>query len=161
MGDDMTTEADDLAADATMLARLRSLWERTDPVPDGLAERMVAAVVIEDRSREWTLLPLVDGAELGAVRGEADTLTLRFSDGTTSVLLHVTATEDGQRRVDGWTDAAALELRLSQGRKEWAARPSATGRFAFDAITTGQSRLWLVRSDEGEIRAFMTPRFEV
>lgn len=154
-------ETEDFAADAALFARMRHMWEEIDPVPADLVDRMVAAVAVEDLSREYALLTLVEGS-FAAVRGESDTATLQFSDGTTSVLLHVTATEDGGRRVDGWVDATALAIRLVQGEREWAADPGEHGRFAFDEVTPGVARLRLVvRAADGELRDFQTPQFEI
>jgi hypothetical protein len=154
-------ETEDFAADAALFARLRAVWEEVDPVPADLIDRMVAAVAVEDLSREYALLTLVDGS-LAAVRGETDSATLQFSDGDTSVLLHVTATEEGGRRVDGWVDATVLAIRLSQGEREWSAEPGEHGRFAFEDVTSGVSRLRLVVRDAGgELRDFQTPQFEV
>jgi hypothetical protein len=157
----MSNHLDDHAADAALFARLRAVWEHVDPVPADLVDRMVAAVAVEDLSREYALLTLVEGAELSAVRGESDTLTLQFSDGTTSVLLHVTATESGQRRIDGWVDGTALAVRLAQGDHEWSADAGESGRFAFDDVTPGVSRIRLVLKDGDDVREFMTPQFEV
>ncbi len=155
----MVTE--DFAADAALFARMRRMWEDVDPMPADLVDRMVAAVAVEDLSREYALLTLVEGS-FAAVRGETDTATLQFSDGTTSVLLHVTATEGGGRRVDGWVDASALAIRLIQDDREWSAEPGEHGRFAFDEVTPGVARLRLVvRDAEGELRDFQTPQFEV
>ena len=154
-------ETEDFAADAALFARMRRMWEDVDPVPADLVDRMVAAVAVEDLTREYALLTLVEGT-LAAVRGESDTATLQFSDGETSVLLHVTATESGGRRVDGWVDASALAIRLVQGDREWAAEPGEHGRFAFDEVTPGVARLRLVvRSADGALRDFQTPQFEV
>lgn len=154
-------ETEDFAADAALFARMRAMWEQVDPVPADLVDRMVAAVAVEDLSREYALLTLVSG-ELAAVRGETDTATLQFSDGTTSVLVHVTPTEDGSRRVDGWVDAAALAVRLVQGEREWRADPGEHGRFAFENVPSGVSRLRLViRGADGELHDFQTPQFEV
>lgn len=154
-------ETEDFAADAALFARMRHMWEEIDPVPADLVDRMVAAVAVEDLSREYALLTLVEGS-FAEVRGESDTATLQFSDGTTSVLLHVTATEDGGRRVDGWVDATALAIRLVQGEREWAADPGEHGRFAFDEVTPGVARLRLVvRAADGELRDFQTPQFEI
>ncbi|MFB7894028.1 hypothetical protein ACFC1I_17645 [Microbacterium sp. NPDC056044] len=154
-------ETEDFAADAALFAQMRRMWEDVDPVPAGLVDQMVAAVAVEDLSREYALLTLVEGT-FAAVRGETDTATLQFSDGTTSVLLHVTATEDGGRRVDGWVDAAALAIRLIQGDREWSAEPGEHGRFAFDEVTPGMARLRLVvRDADGALRDFQTPQFEV
>jgi len=154
-------ETEDFAADAALFARMRRMWQDVDPVPADLVDQMVAAVAVADLSREYALLTLVEGT-LAAVRGETDTATLQFSDGTTSVLLHVTATEDGDRRVDGWVDAAALAIRLVQGDREWSADPGEHGRFAFDDVTPGVARLRLVvRDADGALRDFQTPQFEV
>jgi len=155
-------DIDDDGPDAVLFARLRDAWREADPVPSDLVDRMVAAVAVEDLSREYALLTLVEESTLAVVRGEADTATLQFSDGRTSVLLHVTATGDGSRRVDGWLDAAALAIRLVQGERDWAAEADERGRFAFDSIPAGVSRLRIVvRTADGELRDFQTPQFEV
>jgi hypothetical protein len=155
-------DIEDFAADAALFARMRSVWEEVDPVPVDLVDRMVAAVAVEDLTREYALLTLVETSELAAVRGASDTSTLQFSDGSTSVLVHVAATEGGGRRVDGWVDATALAIRLIQGDKDWTADAGERGRFAFDDITPGMARLRLVvRDADGEIRDFQTPQFEV
>lgn len=154
-------DTEDFAADAALFARMRLMWQEVDPAPADLVDRMVAAVAVEDLSREYALLTLVEG-DLAAVRGESDTATLQFSDGTTSVLLHVSVTEDGARRIDGWVDAAALAIRLVQGDREWSTDPGEHGRFAFDSVPAGVSRLRLVVRDAGgEMHDFQTPQFEV
>jgi hypothetical protein len=154
-------DTEDFAADAALFARLRTAWEEVDPVPADLVDRMVAAVAVEDLSREYALLTLVESS-LAAVRGDADTATLQFTNGSTSVLLHVTATEDGGRRVDGWVDAAALAIRLTQGDREWSAEAGEHGRFAFDDVTPGMARIrMVVRDADGELHDFQTPQFEV
>ncbi len=155
-------EDDDRVSEAALFARLRAMWQELDPEPGDLADRMVAAVAVADLSHEYALLTLVEASTLDAVRSDADTATLQFSDGHTNVLLHVTATEDGSRRIDGWVDADALALRLVQGDRDWAAEPAEHGRFAFDRVPRGVSRLRIVvRAGDGELREFQTPQFEV
>jgi len=154
-------ETEDFAADAALFARMRAMWQDIDPAPADLVDRMVAAVAVEDLSREYALLTLVTG-DLAAVRGDTDTATLQFSDGTTSVLVHVTVTEDGARRIDGWVDATALAIRLVQGEREWSTDSGEHGRFAFDSVPAGVSRLRLVARDaDGDMHDFQTPQFEV
>lgn len=155
-------EKDDYATDAALFARMRGAWESIDPVPEDLADRMVAAVAVEDLSREYALLTLVEGAEMAAVRGDADTATLQFSDGETSVLVHVTATARGTRRIDGWVDGEALAIRLVQGERDLSAAQGEPGRFAFEDVPAGLCRLRLVvKGDDGELQEFQTPQFEV
>ncbi len=74
-------DTEDFAADAALFARLREVWEELDPVPADFVDRMVAAVAVEDLSREYALLTLVEESALAAVRGESDTATMQFSDG--------------------------------------------------------------------------------
>ena len=155
-------DTEDFAADAALFARLRDVWDEMDPMPADFVDRMVAAVAVEDLSREYALLTLVEESTLAAVRGESDTATIQFSHGETNVLVHVTATEDGSRRLDGWVDAAVLAIRLVQGDREWTADPGEHGRFAFESVSPGVSRLRLVvRGDDGELHDFQTPQFEV
>ena len=154
-------QTEDFAADAALFARLRSVWEDVDPMPADLVDRMVAAVAVEDLSREYALLTLVQ-TNLAATRSDSDTMTLQFSDGTTTVLLHITQTEAGKHRIDGWVDAAALAVRLVQADRELPAELGEHGRFAFDGVRAGVSRLKLaVRDEGGDLHDFQTPQFEV
>ena len=146
--------------DAQMFARLRTLWGEVDPVPAGLIDRMVAAVAADGLNREYALLTLGEG-QLGAVRGEADALTLQFSDGSTSILLHVTTTASGRRRVDGWVDTATAEIVLTQGEKTRSTTPEETGRFVFDDVPSGLTRVRLTTVIGDETRTLATPQFEL
>lgn len=146
--------------DADVFARLRTLWLEVDPVPAGLVDRMVAAVAADDLGHEYALLTLVEGG-LGAVRGDADALTLQFSDGTTSILLHVTPTASGRRRVDGWVDTATAEIVLTQGERSISTSPEETGRFVFDEVPPGLTRVRLTTGDGDEARTLQTPQFEL
>lgn len=154
---------EDFAADAALFARLRATWEKVDPMPVDLVDRMVAAVAVADLSREYALLTLVEASDLAAVRGDSDTATLQFSDGTTSVLVHVTEGADGARRIDGWIDATVLAIRLVRDDgDELTADSGEHGRFAFEGVAPGVVRLRLVlRHADGELRDFQTPHFEV
>jgi len=146
--------------DAELVARLRALWSEVDPAPASLIDRMIAAVAAEGLSSEYALLTLVE-QPLGAVRAETDALTLQFSDGTTSILLHVTTTANGRRRVDGWIDTAAAEVVLVQGDRERTTRPAETGRFAFDDVPPGMATVRLTTRVGDEERTLSTPRFEL
>lgn len=157
----MTSEMPE--ADAALFRALRRAWEAVDPVPADLVDRMVAAVATADLSREYALLALVEGSQLAAVRGDADMLTLQFSDGTTNVLIHVTGTPSDGRRIDGWVDGSARSVQLVQEAETFTVTPEA-GRFAFDEVPAGVSRLRILLESApqpGAAAEVMTPRFEV
>ena len=157
MNDDTHPAAPD---DAETFARLRTLWRTVDPMPESLVDRMIAAVAADGITREYELLTLVEGP-VGAVRGETEALTLQFSDGTTSILLHVTTTASGRRRVDGWVDTAAAEIVLTQGERARTTAPAETGRFAFDEVPPGLTRVHLTTTVGDEKRTLSTPQFEL
>ncbi len=149
--------------DAALFRELRRTWEQVDPAPADLVDRMVAAVATADLSREYALLTLVSQSDLAAVRGEADALTMQFSDGTTSVLVHVVPAAGGRRRIDGWVDAASVSVELVQDDQTWTTA-SDHGRFAFEEVPAGMTRLRVVleqTTDAGAPAELHTPRFEV
>ncbi|WP_261165613.1 hypothetical protein [Microbacterium sp. Marseille-Q6965] len=147
--------------DEELFAAIRELWERRDAPPADLTERMIASVAIDDVSREYALLTLESSLE-GAVRSEQSRLTLQFSDGETSVLLHVSVTESGGRRVDGWSDPAVLAARMTQDDGEdRVAEVGSEGRFAFPEAAPGLATVRVIVRQDGELREFVTPQFEV
>jgi hypothetical protein len=112
--DDTSAE---FAQDAVLFARMRAMWAQVDPMPADLIDRMVAAIAVDDLSREYALLTLVE-TDLAAVRGDGDVLTLQFSDGTVTVLLHITRTEQSTHRIDGWVDAPPVSVAIVHGADE-------------------------------------------
>jgi len=149
-------------SDDELYAVLRTAIDGIDPMPQGLVDRMIASIAVADVSREYALLTLMENAH-AAVRGDSETTTLQFSDGASSVLLHISRTMSGRRRVDGWVDADATELRLIQaderGERTWSAVPDEQGRCAFDEIPPGLSRALLITA--GAEKDLLTPQFEV
>ena len=143
--------------DAALFALLRTAIEDVDPVPADLADRMIAAIATADLTREYALLTLVEGAR-DAVRSDAETTTLQFSDGVSSILLHISHTAQNLRRIDGWVDADAVEVRLSQGERSWSVPPGELGRFVFDDIPPGLTRVRLIT--DGPTKDLLTPQFE-
>lgn len=161
----MTSEhsTDAAADDAALFAALRRTWTDRDPVPAGLVDAMVAAVATADLGREYALLTLVESDATAPVRGDADMLTLQFSDGHTNVLVHVTVGEGGTRRLDGWVDGDVAEVQFIQEGAELRAE-SDGGRFSLEGVLPGISRLRVILTappapDTGI--ELLTPRFEI
>lgn len=152
----------DTEDDAALFAALRRTWTGADPAPAEFVDAMVAAVAAADLEREYALLVLVDSDATAPVRGDADMLTMQFSDGTVSLLLHITRGERGTRRLDGWVDGDAIGVGLIQEGAERHS-PSDGGRFAFDDVGSGISRLRvsLTPSDDAPATELLTPRFEI
>lgn len=162
-GEGIPVTSESTADDAVLFAALRRTWGHIDAVPGELVDAMVAAVAGADLGGEYALLTLVESDAAGAVRGDAEMLTMQFSDGRTNVLVHVTHAEYGARRLDGWVDGDVDDVRLLQEGEETRAIPEG-GRFAFDDVAPGVSRLRVVLAappEPGAATELLTPRFEL
>lgn len=151
---------DDL--DAAILAALRSVAERGDPVPDGLVDRAQFAVALDEVMAE--VATLVDHGDRGlvGVRGDdAETRSLTFSGTEVSVTVMVSRVERGLRRVDGWVDDATsarfLRLRHLGGTLE--STVDDAGRFVFDRAEAGPAQFVLYGS--GDEPTLVTPTVEL
>lgn len=103
-----------LDEDRAMLVRLRSMWERRDPVPDGLVDEVLARLATDRLDEEYELLTLVASTErLAGVRGAAESRTLTFASGDVTVMVRISSLGGGRARLDGWvTPPAVYEARL-------------------------------------------------
>ncbi|MGB4778224.1 hypothetical protein [Microbacterium sp.] len=155
--------SDSMTDEAALFAAIRRAGRAVDPVPDDLADRMIAAVAMVDLGREYALLSLIASDATTAVRGDADMLTLQFSDGRTNMLVHVTAADHDRCRLDGWVDGDVSEVRLTQEDGEHTATLEG-GRFFIDAVERGISRLRVLLAaapEPGAPDELLTPRFEI
>jgi hypothetical protein len=147
-----------------LFARLRGMWSRLDPMPEGLIDDILVRLATEDLSDEYALLTLVEHAdEFAGVRGLSESQTLEFTDGSITILLRVSPAGAGSRRIDGWLAPASTgTLRLELAGQERSAVASAEGRFAFADVPEGVAQLWLDPSNDVSgtaRRGFTTPEF--
>ncbi|WP_421108574.1 hypothetical protein [Solicola sp. PLA-1-18] len=145
--------------DDELLREVADLWRRRDPVPDGLAERVLVEIALDDLDAEHELLVLVEDQQT-AVRGDGPRSTYAF-DGTETHLLLRIADVDGGRRVDGWVaPAMPMTARLRQAGTTYEAVVDERGRFELPRVTPGPSRLWLTPTG-GDGPLLATPSFAI
>lgn len=150
-----------MSANEGLFQELRGFWERTDPVPEGFVDAMVAVTAVADVSEELALLLLVAAPERLATRGTGAAVSLQFSDGTTSVLLRVSHVDGDRRRIDGWIDASVRSAVLVRADTEDTAELIDDGRFVFEAVSPALVRLRLVIDGDAGPREFTTVQFEL
>lgn len=150
--------------DAT-LRDLARLWDRHDPMPQGLVERVLVAIETDDLDREYELLHLVERSRaLAGTRAVAEALTISFAVGDFALMLRVSATRDGYCRVDGWaTPPSPMRVTLSQQDHTADTDVDERGRFEFQEVPVGLTRFWLASANDesGAGRLFSTPIVEL
>jgi hypothetical protein len=153
--------------DSLLLDELAAMWEKCDPAPPELVERVLVALAMEDFDTEYELLYLVARTdELSGVRGGSDAVTVSFSGESFSLMLRVSGIRGAFRRVDGWvTPPREMRVTVKQQAKSWAADVDAAGRFEIPQLPSGLSRFWLVDAPAAaageEQELFATPTFDL
>ncbi|QIX28488.1 hypothetical protein ncot_19250 [Nocardioides sp. JQ2195] len=152
----------------TLLGLVREVWERRDPVPDGMVERMQAAVAAESAfagtDLDLELMVLVSRQdELVGARGTA-AYTLRFSSDDVDLLVRAVGTGGGEARLDGWVSPAGplrvQAVTVPDDGRSWQVDSDDTGRFEFTGLPAGHIRLQLAPHDRA-LKPFGTPTFEI
>jgi hypothetical protein len=162
-------------ADDELLRRVAELYAELDPAPADLSDGVLARLAVQDLETEFELFTLVQPVDtLAGTRRDEEpetnaTVALEFAGSTYRVLLRISDTDEGGRRLDGWV-VPALPMRVFLGPQGDAlahTRQSAyadrEGRFEFPGATRGEVRLWLLpQGTRGEAAPpFVTPPFLV
>lgn len=151
----------ELSRDA-LLAIVRDVYTRHDPVPTHLVAAMQAAAALADSDLDLELMELAErSTELVGARGSTS-YTLRFVHGDTDLLLRI-AVDNGRSRVDGWiVPPEPMTIRALPGElpDTHEAVVSDSGRFALTDLPVGVLRLRLEPHDAAR-PAFATPAFEI
>ncbi|MFC8503397.1 hypothetical protein ACFUC1_13625 [Pedococcus sp. NPDC057267] len=151
---------DDL--DLRALATLRAVWQASDPVPSGLADRAKFAMSVAALEAEVAEITTTT-AELAGVRTTAYDRagTVTFSSDRLSAMITIEVVDGTSARISGWvtTGPTAVELRERSGTQE--TTTDEAGRFTFASVERGLVHLVMRRLDEPDGKPVITPAIEV
>jgi hypothetical protein len=127
--------------DATLLTELARLYERIDPVPEGLVERIAFTLALADLEVELAQLTEEYGELVGA-RGEEQARTVTFCSESLTVMVTITPAERDVFRLDGWiAPPGAFQVELRSDRATRQTEADADGRFDFTDVGNGLVQL--------------------
>ncbi|MET7403728.1 hypothetical protein ABZS66_60690 [Dactylosporangium sp. NPDC005572] len=147
-------------AEQLLMDRLRGMWQRLDPIPGDLAERVLFRLALEDLDVEVMALQRMPAGAGARGTGAAERAsTISFTSSELTVMVTVSA--DGRhRRLDGWlTPAAALRVQLHTRDVVHEADADDDGRFAFGRIPEGLVHLVVEPAATRLGRPVITPAF--
>ncbi|HRW17271.1 MAG TPA: hypothetical protein P5181_00330 [Dermatophilaceae bacterium] len=152
------------AIDLELLAAMREVYSRIDPVPGGLTDRIKFELTLAALHAEVAELQHVS---LAGVRDEAAHYTPTESVTFTSSRLSLMVTLGPGReeapdtvRVDGWVTGGTVTVELRIGDESRLATPDEDGRFVITDVPHGAARFVLRPVDDVE-RPVITPVVEI
>lgn len=163
----MTSHTDAVdARDLATLAAVRGLYDRADPVPPDLAERVKFEITVAALQAE--VAELVDTALLStrhAAPRQEPTPTESVTFTAASVSLMVTATSDPDRdrvTVDGWVTVPGSSIEAVTAEGSRVENADANGRFVLDDLPHGLVHFVIrTRPDDPDARPVITPTVTV
>lgn len=170
MTDDFDTRVEEMSRqlcdehDIALLAELARLYDRIDPVPEGLVERIGFTLTLADLEIELARLTYEATEPVGA-RGEERARTVTFTSESLTAMITITPVTVDRSRLDGWLAPGGLldvELRTDRGNQRTTA--DSDGRFDFAEVPSGLVQLVLHPTEQSEIRLrapVVTPAIEL
>jgi hypothetical protein len=160
-------ELDRLAAeqiddrDLRELSRVATMYDRADPVPGGLVERIKFGITLDALHME--IAELQRSEHLAGVRSDDVTSaqTITFTSSALTIMITVTPTSADRTRIDGWAapgQGVRVELRTSAGTVSTIADED--GRFVLDDVERGLAQLVVHPAGDGAA-AVITPSIEI
>lgn len=128
-----------------LLDSLVAVWQRLDPVPEGLVDRVLVALTMDDLDVDYELIHLTSRwVGLAGARSDDEAITFTFDSADLSMVVRVSSTGGDTCRVDGWiTPARDLTVTASQAGNAVHAHVLDQGRFEFPELRSGATRFLL------------------
>ncbi|MDN5860047.1 MAG: hypothetical protein L0H84_15635 [Pseudonocardia sp.] len=141
--------------DEAILKDVTALYTALDPVPPGLADRVLFSIELEGLEAE--LAQLDELVTPAGARTEEAARTITFSSRSITVMVTPTPAGPGRFRMDGWAAPGAglpVELRTATGSMH--ATADETGRFEFVDVPAGRLQ-FVFHPGEGSAAALQVP----
>jgi hypothetical protein len=136
---------DDL--DFEILDGVRALFERVDPMPAELPERVRFALAMRGLESEVARLVAEEDPRLVGARGTEQSRTVTFDSASLSIVTRIEENKNGSVRIDGWlAPPAPRDIEMQTSAETLSGSSDEQGRFAFAEVPTGTARLVVLRA---------------
>jgi hypothetical protein len=162
--DEADQQMDDL--DFEILDGIRALFERVDPMPAGLPERVRSSLVTRGLEREMARLVSEEDPRLVGARGGERSRTVTFDSASLSIVVRIEENRNGSVRIDGWlAPPQPREIELQASAETLSVASDEQGRFAFAEVPRGSARLVVAgaaaREQGGRGPSVVTPALDL
>ena len=128
--------------DLAILDGIRELFERADPMPADLPERIRFALAMRGLEAEVARLAAEEDPRLLAARGAEQSRTITFDSDSLTIMIRIDSNENGTVRIDGWlAPPQRREIEMQTEADTLRVQSDEQGRFAFAGVPRGTARL--------------------
>jgi hypothetical protein len=150
-------------SDYALLNSLRAYYDESDPVPDGLVERIQFELTLDALEAELATLMQLDLADAGVRSAATEAVrTITFTSESLTTMVTLTPQPGETVRVDGWAAPGGgirVEVLLPSGPRETFADDD--GRFVFDGLPSGLAKFALHVPKGTDISTVLSPTIEL
>ncbi len=150
------------ASDFALLETAQAAYQRIDPVPAGLVERIQFELTLDALNAEVATLIQLDLAAAGARGVTEEVRTITFTSDSLTTMVTLTPQETDTVRIDGWATPGAglkIEVLLIDGPRETYADED--GRFVFESVPKGLAKFALYIPRGAEESTVLSPTIEL
>lgn len=147
--------------DLLALHRTRQLFDRLDPVPGDLVNRIQFGLTLD--ALEAELAELQRSGDLVGIRsdGDGEVQTVTFTSSSLSTMVSVSAMSADRVRIDGWVaPGGGVEVELRVVGRALSAVADSDGRFVFEDVPRGLAQ-FVLRTPVTGSRPVVTPSIEI
>lgn len=149
-------------ADTRILGHIAVFYDRTDPVPEGLVDRIQFGITLDALHAE--IAQLQRTGDLVGVRSQEATeaQTVTFTSAHLTTMVTITPASADRVRIDGWVaPGGGVQVELRSGGSTRSTVADADGRFVFDDVPRGLAQ-FLLRPPHGIAQPpVVTPSIEL
>jgi hypothetical protein len=139
---------DDL--DFAILDGIRELFERADPMPADLPERIRFSLAMRDLEAEVARLAAAEQPHPAGARGAERSRTVTFDSDSLTIMIRIDFNRDGTVRIDGWlAPAQRREIEMQAIAETLHIGSDEQGRFVFPSVPRGTVRLVILAVEQG------------
>ena len=137
--------------DFAILDGIRAIFERVDPMPAGLPDRVRFSLAMRGLETELARLVSEEDPRLVTARGTEQSRTVTFDSASLSIIIRIEENKNGSVRIDGWlAPPQPRQIEMQTSAETLSTASDEQGRFAFGAVPKGAARLAVVGGAEQE-----------
>jgi hypothetical protein len=137
--------------DLAILDSIREAFERADPMPADLLDRIKFSLALRDLEAEMARITAEEDPRLVTARGAEQSRTVTFDSDSLTIMIRIDSDKNDTVRIDGWlAPPQRREIEMQTASATLRTASDQQGRFAFASVPRGTARLSVKPGEHGQ-----------